>query len=291
MPEAAENLTQSAGFSIADDYTKPGITFGSALRDRAMILETLVLMGKEEQAFDLAVKISQEMKSGYMSTQTAAYSLYALSCFAGESSQNSESSFEIIVDGETSNVTTEIPVYKISLSEGQNPEIKNTGRSKIYVTSTISGKPLQEMVTAEEKNLKLSVKYQTIDGKAIDVSRLSQGTDFEAVVTVTNPGLMGDYENLALEQIFPSGWEIINLRYASPDLSGISGESPYDYRDIRDAKVFTFFSLPANRSATYKVSLNAAYAGKYFLAGSTCSAMYENNVYARENGRWVEVVK
>jgi uncharacterized protein YfaS (alpha-2-macroglobulin family) len=291
MPEAAESLTQSSGSGTVDEYSTPGITFGSALRDRAMMLETMVLMGKEEHAFNLAVKISQEMRTKYMSTQTAAFAIYALSRFAGESSQNHESSFEIIVDGATSNVTTETPVYTISLSEGTAPEVKNTGRGKIYVTKTISGKPLQEIATAEEKNLKLSVKYQTIDGKAIDVSRLSQGTDFEAVVTVTNPGLMGDYENLALEQIFPSGWEIINLRYATSDLSGTSGESSYDYRDIRDDRVFTFFSLPANRSATYKVSLNAAYAGKYFLAGTSCSAMYENNMYARENGRWVEVEK
>jgi len=292
MPEAAENITRTTDITVADDYTKPGITFGSALRDRAMILEALVMMGKEEQAFELAVKIAQELKSEYLSTQTAAFVIFALSRFAGGSSQNSEANFELTMNGATKNIRTQTPVYRIDLPENQESiGIKNLGNGKIYVTKSISGKPLQQLATGEEKNLKLHVKYQTIDGKAIDVSRLVQGTDFEALVTITNPGLMGDYENLALEQIFPSGWEIINLRYANAELSGSAGESSYDYRDIRDDRVNTFFSLPANRTATYKVSLNAAYTGQFFLAGSLCSAMYENTIYARDNGRWVEVVK
>ncbi len=33
-----------------------------------------------------------------------------------------------------------------------------------------------------------------------------------ANVTITNPGLRGLYQNMALSQIFPSGWEVNNLR-------------------------------------------------------------------------------
>jgi alpha-2-macroglobulin len=291
-PEAAENLTKTTDILITQKYVKPGITFGSQLRDKAMILETLTLMGAEEQAFDLAVKISQEMKTEYLNTQTAAFTIYALSLFAGETGQNHESNFDISMDGEIKSIRTKIPVYKIELTENlQSLNVKNNGKGMIYITKTISGKLSQKASIAEQKNLKLNVKYQTIDGKSVDVAKLQQGTDFEAVITVTNPGLLGDYENLALEQIFPAGWEIINTRYASIDLSGNSGESPFGYRDVRDDRVITFFNLPANQSVTFKVALNAAYTGSYFLPGSFCSAMYENNIYASETGKWIEVVK
>ena len=35
---------------------------------------------------------------------------------------------------------------------------------------------------------------------------------FVATVSVTNPGMRGHYKNLVLNQLFPSGWEINNLR-------------------------------------------------------------------------------
>jgi len=40
-----------------------------------------------------------------------------------------------------------------------------------------------------------------------DPTKLEQGTDFIAEVTVINPGSLVKYDNMALTQIFPSGWE------------------------------------------------------------------------------------
>ena len=64
-------------------------------------------------------------------------------------------------------------------------------------------------------------------------------------------------------QIFPSGWEILNTRMMDSDEAFKSSES--DYRDIRDDRVNTYFSLPEDKEVTYYVMLNAAYAGKYYL--------------------------
>ena len=60
--------------------------------------------------------------------------------------------------------------------------------------------------------LAMSVSYLTQDGKAIEVNQLKQGTDFVAKVTIKNPGGRGRYSEMALSQIFPSGWEILNAR-------------------------------------------------------------------------------
>ena len=124
---------------------------------------------------------------------------------------------------------------------------------------------------------------------ALDPANLKQGTDFYAEVTVKNTGKQGYYEQMALTQIFPSGWEIINTRLN--DNESMLASSPFTYRDIRDDRVFTYFNLRENETATYKVLLNASYVGKYYLSAVQCEAMYDNNITATQAGKWVQVIK
>ena len=126
-------------------------------------------------------------------------------------------------------------------------------------------------------------------GNAIDVKQIKQGTDFIAQVTIKNTGRQGRYNNMALTQIFPSGWEILNTRLMDND--EVFKSSASDYRDIRDDRVNTYFSLPEGKEVTYYVMLNAAYAGKYYLPATSCEAMYDISISALEKGQWVEVVK
>ena len=53
----------------------------------------------------------------------------------------------------------------------------------------------------------------------------------------------------------------------------------------------TYFDLDMRQTATYRVLLNASYSGRFHLPSTTCSAMYDNTVNARNGGRWVMVVK
>jgi hypothetical protein len=142
----------------------------------------------------------------------------------------------------------------------------------------------------------MAVRYTDLKGSAIDPAKLKQGTDFLAEVTVTRTGTMRfDFNELALSQIFPSGWEILNTRM---NLVGGSTSDPMDYQDVRDDRVFTYFDLPFNwsgdknakQSRTYRIQLNAAYAGRYYLPALACEAMYDNRIRAVVPGKWVEVV-
>ncbi len=135
----------------------------------------------------------------------------------------------------------------------------------------------------------MRVGYFTLGGKPIDPSKLQQGTDFVAQVNIKNPGHRGRYDNMALTQIFPSGWEILNTRMMETEDAFKS--SPSDYRDIRDDRVNTYFSLQEGKEVTYYVMLNAAYAGKYYLPATYCGAMYDVSINALQKGQWVEVVK
>jgi len=62
------------------------------------------------------------------------------------------------------------------------------------------------------------------------------------------------------------------------------------YQDIRDDRVYTYFDIAKNKTKTYKVILNAAYLGRFYLPTVYCEAMYDNDINASKAGQWVEVV-
>jgi len=133
------------------------------------------------------------------------------------------------------------------------------------------------------------VRFQRMDGTRLDPQELEQGTDFQAVVTIQHPGIRGAYQELALSQIFPSGWEIRNSRLEGT--TSAQQNSWSEYQDIRDDRVLTYFDLSAGQQSTYRVLLNAAYVGRYYLPPTVCEAMYDHTVNARSPGQWVRVVK
>ena len=135
------------------------------------------------------------------------------------------------------------------------------------------------------EGLKLTVDYFDEAGKKVNPNKLSQGTDFKAKVTIQNTGLM-PYSELALNQIFPSGWEIHNER-----LLGGANNPKADYIDVRDDRVYTFFGLKKGEKKTFSVRLNASYLGRYYLPSVSVAAMYDKSIQAREVGQWVEVIK
>ena len=99
-------------------------------------------------------------------------------------------------------------------------------------------------------------------------------------------GKKGRYSDLALTQIFPSGWEIINTRMQN----GVEKIPRLNYLDIRDDRVMHYFDLNPNREIVFTVLLNASYEGTYYLPGVRVEAMYDNSIYANQSGRWIQVV-
>jgi len=292
-PEVAEELVRDITPQPSFTYENPGPTFGSSLRDQAMILETLVLLKREKEAFELLSRMAEQMKDRYVSTQTSAFCLYAFARFAETSKIEKGVNFKYLADGKSEKIESETPVYQIQLKEGNAlggvVTIENLGKSRLFVTSTLTGQPLGGAENDDSKNLDISIRYISQQGAPVNIAELKQGTDFMMEVKVKNPGMMGDYQNLALNQVFPSGWEILNMRVN--DELVLKKESPYTYRDIRDDRVYTFFDLYATQSVTYRVYLTAAYTGRFYLPAVSCEAMYDNRIYSRQKGQWVEVVK
>lgn len=293
--EVAEALTNSLKTTVKD-YRELSYTYGSGLRDEAMILETLVGLKKLDKAGNLARNISKQLSAGrWYSTQTVAYSLLAIGKFVGNTSVGDQFKFAYQVGNAASvNAGSSTPIMSVEVPVDYNPNkslnLKNNSESVLYATLINTGQPLIGDQTAKAENLKMTVKYLNNDGSTLDVSRLGQGTDFVAQVTITNPGNRGiRYEEMALTQVFPSGWEILNTRMTN--IERFSNSNQPEYQDIRDDRVYSYFDINRKATHTYTIQLNAAYEGRYYLPTVSCQAMYDNTINARQPGEWVEVVK
>ncbi|MBX2901514.1 MAG: hypothetical protein KF775_17820 [Cyclobacteriaceae bacterium] len=292
QPEAAKKLIENLPVQVKP-YQEQAYSYGSDLRDKAIILETLLLLNDRTRAFEIVKELSAALSNAnyWMNTQTLAWSLKAVGAFAG--GEKGDLKFSYTYNGKEVTTGTELPVASVSLpAEAKPAQLKVVSASKgaLFVRVIQEGVPARGTEEDSEKNLTLTVTYAKADGSVLDPALLEQGTEFVATVTVYNPGLRGLYKNLALNQIFPSGWEINNLRLTGDDAAKITGDVP-TYQDIRDDRVYTYFDLSARQTKTFKVMLTASYAGSYYLPAVSCEAMYDNGIYARKKGRVVEVVK
>lgn len=292
QPEAAKKLIANKTLKVPK-YQEMAYSYGSDTRDLAIILETLVLLNDRAKAFEIMKEISIELSSSsWMSTQSVAWCLKSVASFVSNEKRG-ELKFVYTYKGKDVSSSTDLPVAQISLQVDGVPSgaLKVVSQSKgpLFVRLIKSGAPARGLEDDAENNLNISIAYTDTDGKNLDPSRLVQGEEFIASVTVTNPSVRGYYKNLALNQIFPSGWEINNLRLDEAE-SRLKSDRP-TYQDIRDDRVYTYFDLVPGQRMTFKVLLTAAYAGNYYLPAVSCEAMYDHTIYARKKGQVVDVTK
>jgi alpha-2-macroglobulin len=293
QPEAAKKLIEKLPVQVKP-YQELSYSYGSDLRDKAIILETLLMLGDRARSFEIVKELSESMSNAnyWMSTQTLAWCLKSVGAFAG--GEKGDLKFIYTYNGKEVTANTDLTLAQVKLPmEGLKAgdlKIVSGSKGALFVRIISEGVPARGAEEDAEKNLSLTITYADSKGVPIDPITLEQGTEFVATVTVFNPGMRGIYKNLALNQIFPSGWEINNLRLTGDDGAKLTGDVP-TYQDIRDDRVYTYFDLNANQRKTFKVLLTASYAGSYYLPAVSCEAMYDNSVYARKKGKVVDVVK
>ncbi|GAB4496497.1 MAG: MG2 domain-containing protein [Saprospiraceae bacterium] len=296
-PEVAKEIIAA---KWRDDwrYDWSGYTYGSDLRDRALILETYTAIGDVGRAQTMANFVCAELgkeNGWYWNTQSIATSLRALSKYVSKNFREGTAFAYRINGGNFKNGDSSKPISTVNFTgEGSKVAVKNNSAAKMYARLIVNARPVVGEENATASNIAMSIRYTDTKGNPLDIGKLTQGTDFVAEVTVKRNSQFGfPFEDLALSQTFPSGWEILNAR-----MNGVNGvaNSPSDYQDIRDDRVYTYFDLPnvyrQNQPDTrvYRIQLNAAYSGRYYLPTVACEAMYDNRIRATVPGRWVEVI-
>ena len=289
--QIAEELTfgisrQGAVYSGTDD------TYGSSLRDEAIILETLLLMNHTDEAMKQAVRVSNALKEeNSFNTQSTAFALMALGQLAEQLSGVTEFSWTWN-EQKQPDVQTGKAVYTTSISQpgGQGTvTIHNQGEGALYADLITRTQLINDTLPAQNHNLNIRVAYTYPNGQPLNVASIPQGTDFCAVVTVTNPVVGRDCKHLALTHILPGGWEVFNQRMYGG--TSAAEERNYAYQDIRDDRVLTYFSLKRGETKRFVIRLQATYAGRFTLPSVQCEDMYDTSVLARTKAGYTVVVR
>jgi uncharacterized protein YfaS (alpha-2-macroglobulin family)/uncharacterized protein YggU (UPF0235/DUF167 family) len=291
QPEIAKELIADAGTEVKE-YNELGNTFGNDLRDKAMILEAMVLLDKKTEGVKLLEQISASLaEENWMSTQTISYCLIAASKYAGK--QNESLKYSYTVGSKKEKVETNTPVSQKEINvEGKTKgalSVNNTGKDMLYVRVILTGIPEMGKETSSSSNLSVNVNYTDLKGKSVDESKAQQGEQVLIKVKVRNTGVTGKYENLALTIPVPSGWEIENARLFDMQAS-YSGDVP-DYMDIRDDRAHLYFDLAQGSTKEFNVLCNISFLGDYYLPTIYCEAMYDKRISASVAGKWVRVVR
>lgn len=267
-------------------------TYGSIDRNRAMALETMIIT-KNPKATDLGKSIGKRLSSNtWMSTQTTAYNLLAIAkMISNNGGKAINLSYSINGQSETINSKNGIAQRTLSINDGQNVlALNNSGGNLVYVRILNSGKLKLGQEVTEQRGFSISTNFKDTQGNILDISKLQQGQDIVATVSISN--LTNDaIKDVALTQIFPSGWDIVNTRFTE---FGDTTTSQARYTDIRDDRINFYFDMNKKGkygTKTFTVLLNASYLGTYYLPGAQAEAMYDNDYLVRNKGRWVTVEK
>lgn len=259
----------------ADDYCQ-----------ESLMLECLTQMGETESAYDLALKLSQQLSTDvWCSMQGLSMSLSALAGFCQKTGAGKEMEYSLSLGGRKAETvrSNRQQSRPLEFADGKAAfQLTNQGGSTLFAIVGNQGTPAKEDRSEMAKGLSLTLAYQDFEGHDLSIGQLKQGTDFYALVTVRNTKLE-QAGHLVLTQLFPAGWEIVREN---------ADDKNFDYRDVRDDRIYTYFDLKGGESRSFKVKLNAAYCGEFVMSPVTCESLYHRDrFYARKGGQKVQVVR
>lgn len=294
VKNTAEQIAKSAGKTV-ETYSEFGGTYGSGLRDRAIILEMLTETGRWAEADQIAEELSAALsKQNWHSTQTTGYMLMAVGKYLRALEGKSESKPRLkgvvaLPDGSKTPFDTDQIAFEVELLNGFGQQVtveldKGYTGQRAFAALSWNGVPLLSDVRDESKNLTLKVEWLDDDGMAIDPAEIIQGKTFWGRFSVGNPSSAYHLiEEVALVQVLPAGWEIENIRLSGEARPGWMSRwslNREEYLDIRDDRVMWFFDARYGGTYDFVVKLNAVTVGEFTMPPTIAEAMYNNDFKA-----------
>ncbi|UCG51701.1 MAG: hypothetical protein JSW58_16200, partial [Candidatus Latescibacterota bacterium] len=294
--DIAREINETASTEIID-YREMSGTYGSALRDRALVTYLCVKMNDMQTASYLLREVAKAFRPfGWYSTQETAMAILGIGAYSkGSPFPGGAVKFRVKMgDGkrETMTLTGYQTVLDLPDMWGKPVTIENESDNPLFVSLFEEGIPVDSRIKTERHGIELTRGFYGEDGTVIDVGARPQGEPFWVIYKVQST-FDTPLKELALTSVLPSGWEILNPRVTmeSPPtwvkrLQISSGE----YMDIRDDRVNWFFDLSPRQRTVFGIKINPTFKGSYALPPVVVEAMYSPEFYARIAG-WRASVK
>ncbi len=279
------------GSSEILDYREMSGTYGSALRDRALMLYLCVKMNDQKTATLILKNVIDSFTTGHWySTQETAMALLGISSYyKSMPGSGGMAKFSIETpDGKTQKVELTHIQHVTDLSQfwGKKITITSENSEPLFVSLFREGVPLDSRIKTEHQGIELVRIFYNDEGYPVTIDSREQGQPFWVVYTVKN--VFGSHlEEMALTSVFPAGWEIMNTRLNDEELPEWLQKqriTPGEFMDIRDDRVNWFFDLPSSGEMKFAVKLNPTFKGSYSLPPVAVEAMYSPEYFARIEG-------
>ena len=296
MDDTAQRILSVAKTDVRADRQSGGV-LGSPVRDRAAMLYLASQLDRPQLALELYREVSAALNGrGYLSTHEAGYGLLGVGSYL-----NTVWHRDAVVRGrlEVSGVARsmafdregESVTFDLTGDMGRPATIYSDSDIPLYAAFEWRGIPVAGPTEAEAKNLSLTVSWLDEDGEALDPSVLPQGTELWCHIRVSRT--IRSVENVALTQIFPSGWEIESTRLrdeALPPWANRLQVGREDYMDVRDDRVNWFFDL-RHENLDFLVKLLVVTRGEFVRPPTSVEAMYDHEFRALVPGGPAVVVE
>ncbi len=261
-------------------YSESGYSYGSEIRDEAIISMVLYDIDRKEEAVNLINSVVEKLNvDSYPTTQELNFTLLAISKIYAKSNISGDGlKVNYEWNGKRESLSTPFASLQNKLTSKPLNQLKIENTSAIPLTINLvqSGKVVSNQKVNKSNGLGLSIIYLREDNKSFDPSQLKQGDKIKARIKVNNQSVK-NLKNVALSAVFPSGFEIQNRRIGGL----ITRQEGVDYFDIRDDRILYYFSLDKNKLIEFNISLAASYAGEFVAPLLNCEAMYEPQINAQ----------
>jgi uncharacterized protein YfaS (alpha-2-macroglobulin family) len=264
--------------------------FGNPLRNESIKLLTMHLLNNKSAAMLHGRKVAKLMNGeGYYTTHSLSFAMLSLlNVYGDDLKSDTDLDWAIQKANLKKSFHSDYSFLRYTvdkdLDKAEQMKIINNGAKILFISLNQQGSSLSTSKAAYNRGVQMDIVFRSISGDQINPEEIKQGTDFEMEVTIVKTGSKNAYQDMALKQFIPAGWQVLS---SSNDI--LAGREAYDYRDIRDDRIYTFFSLRNSKKQTFKLRLNATYAGRYYLPAFETEDMYHPEITARSAARWVVV--
>lgn len=292
--DEAARLSRDLGLTVSVYRALRG-TYGSDLRDKAIILASLSDLGIAAKADRLAVEVSEQLSAtDPWSTQTTAWALAALARYALSAPGGTALSFSYAWGGGAPvNVSSDRPIALEEVPAGTATQgslsVTNAGKGTVYVRLVASGLPPLGGEKAAANGLELNVSYRDAKGRQVDPIDVPLAGDVTVSVSVANQRKSA-LDGLVLSLLLPGSWELANTRVLAE--AGVETDEEEEgywyYQDFRDDRVYTYFGLRAGEKKAFTFRATVTYEGTFYLPPVSVEAMYDPTINAVVPGKWLD---
>jgi hypothetical protein len=273
------------GLNDVEDVTRQtGGNFNSTIRNRAILLLAILDVNPDDPRVPALVeRLSRDAElNAWWTTQESSFALLAIGQFVKRQIETPPYTGKVYAGDEEIAAFSSEAVLSLTAITGDKPvSIKMDDGFKegsAFFTLITSGIPTRKGFKPVEDGLLVEREFLTRDGAPLDPNNIVQGD--LVVVRTKVQSASGKIENLVIENLLPSGFEVENPRLKTTEtLAWATGDSVEPaYLDIRDDRILIFTDLPDAKWYNYYALLRVVNPGTFTVPPVQAEAMYSPNI-------------